>query len=101
MKLEFKEEVWTGDTYLGVISILMIFKARRLSEITNGVNVIGEERKPRGTRKDHQRNLGRNSRWHRKETWEFRVSCSQVKKIFDRGSDETWQRLSSKMGCDK
>lgn len=52
-----QEAVWTGDEYLGVISILMIFKAKRLREITNGVNVIGEERKPRGTRKDHQRKL--------------------------------------------
>lgn len=33
MNLEFKGEVWTGDMYLEVISILMIFKAMRLDEI--------------------------------------------------------------------
>lgn len=29
------------------------------------------------------------------------MSWSQVKKVFQGGSDETWHRLSSKMGCDK
>lgn len=31
--------------YLGVISILMILKAKRLNEITKGVNVTREQRK--------------------------------------------------------
>lgn len=46
MNLGFKEEVWTGDMYLGVMGILMTFKARRLKEMPKGVNVNNEEKKP-------------------------------------------------------
>ena len=44
--LEFMEEGLSRDTCFGVVSILMVFKTKRLNEITKGVNVTREQRKP-------------------------------------------------------
>lgn len=46
MNLGFKEEVWIGDMYLGVMGILMTVKARRPKEMPKRLNVNREERKP-------------------------------------------------------
>lgn len=42
MSLDFREEVWTQDTNLGITS-LEIFKATRLDEMTKGVSIEQEE----------------------------------------------------------
>lgn len=44
-RLEFKGEVWAGNTNLGTVSIYMVCKTTRLDDSTKGVSEFRDRRK--------------------------------------------------------
>ena len=73
-RLEFKEEVWAGNTNLGTVSIYMVCKTTRLDDSTKGVSEFRDRRKEvktelRGLAPLRSALWGKhNSHW-RRETW--------------------------------